>query len=659
MNNREKTFLKALIFLIIASLPGVLGAASGSQYGRVTYYDDVVTIQKAIETDFQTVDINFPVEAGDRIWTDGTGRIEFQLADRSFVRMDVNSKLDFQAVSDKTDAYGDATILRLWSGAIYIRAEGFDSPEKVFQIDAPSASIYIVEAGLFRIDLYEDGTSGLTVFNGVAEVIGEGGSVLVISGQRTFTSPGSLPMNPEPFNSFERDDFDLWNEARDEAIARLFSSENPSAQEMGLPAEVLPYYDELSYYGFWDYIPSYGYGWCPYGVGAGWRPYYSGFWFWYNWGWGWVGYEPWGWCPYRYGYWDYCGGYGWTWFPGSVWSSAWVTWAVSKDAVGWSPLTYSGSPGGKNALAYGGVRNQGSPLSFSGDDWTFIDRAAITTRDIESVRYSPEKIKELNVEDVTFYAPDAQGRNTAKIFSTPSNAGKMSYSLPEKDFTRPPGISGQDPFLSGSGVKSTAAPAGRSQSSFSPTYHIGTKSSGSAVQGQEKTYTSQKSATGRSGYPSSSQSGRQLKSEKKYSSYPSTYRKSSGTAKSGSYYNPYSSNSRPRSSSSYYNTYTKRSGRTPKSSPYVSGFLNSQRSKSGSSRTPSMSRPSTGKSFSRPSSKGYSSGGSKRSASHIMSGRSPSRSSGAGSAGRAPSGGGGSSSRPSSSGGGKSSGKRR
>jgi hypothetical protein len=77
------------------------------------------------------------------------------------------------------------------------------------------------------------------------------------------------------------------------------------------------FYDELSPYGRWMWVPPYGWTWAPMGVGAGWRPFGAGRWMMAD-GFGWSFYspEPWGSSVYRYGRWAFMNDVGWVWVPG-------------------------------------------------------------------------------------------------------------------------------------------------------------------------------------------------------------------------------------------------------------------------------------------------------------------------------------------------------
>jgi hypothetical protein len=173
------------------------------------------------------------------------------------------------------------------------------------------------------------------------------------------------------FNTQRRDGFDQFCVER----VRAYGSEDSGGagadaiNAVELPDAVRPFAPELSYYGTWSRIPTYGLVWRPHYAGA-WNPYLRGYWTASPAGWVWVSYDPWGWAPYHYGRWDYASNLGWFWSPGAVWGGAWVRFAVGPTHIGWSPLNYYNRPVFQDAWAVNRV-----DLSIGGMDargWQFL-----------------------------------------------------------------------------------------------------------------------------------------------------------------------------------------------------------------------------------------------------------------------------------------------
>jgi len=119
-------------------------------------------------------------------------------------------------------------------------------------------------------------------------------------------------------------------------VGSLVLSSRPARAEVNVSISF--FYDELSPYGRWASVGSYGDCWIPSNVAAGWQPYTDGEWVYTEYGWTWVSYDPWGGDPYHYGTWVWEDPWGWVWAPGTIWAPAWVTWCYSDSYVGWAPI---------------------------------------------------------------------------------------------------------------------------------------------------------------------------------------------------------------------------------------------------------------------------------------------------------------------------------
>jgi hypothetical protein len=150
------------------------------------------------------------------------------------------------------------------------------------------------------------------------------------------------------------------------------------AARAGLRPEYRIFYDALSDYGDWVLIEPYGYLFRPSGELIGWRPYQSGFWApTDSYGWVWISSEPFGWATYHYGRWVYDDYQGWVWRPGLEWGPAWVTWQMSDQYVGWSPLTWGQFSSGSGSRVPGG-----------GFLYTSVDRMGTTDLSLHLKRQS-------------------------------------------------------------------------------------------------------------------------------------------------------------------------------------------------------------------------------------------------------------------------------
>jgi len=305
--------------------------------------------------------VNAPIFPGDETVTDADQRAEFQLADGTLVWVDRHTELTFLALPAPYAEVADRAVLQLAEG--HMRLATALGHDQELRVDTPSASIYPIGDADLRIDAKADGGTVVHSRRGVVEVVGNGGSVLVRSGSYTGIEPGAMPLDPQPYNTFQGDGFDSYVAARGQAYEMRDDRADASEVYGELPDEVQPHFRELSAHGSWVHADGYGYVWQPAGVDEDWRPYHDGYWGYGPQGYFWVSNEPWGWAPYHYGRWSWIGGHGWCWSPGRIFGGAWVSWSWGSAYVGWSPLDYWDYP------AYRSVRHYGFYDPFC---WTFV-----------------------------------------------------------------------------------------------------------------------------------------------------------------------------------------------------------------------------------------------------------------------------------------------
>ncbi|MGB9892995.1 MAG: DUF6600 domain-containing protein [Candidatus Saccharicenans sp.] len=354
--------------------------------GRVSFIEGKAFIQRAADIGYEEAVINDPVTEGDRIGT-SEGRLEIQFGGRNYLRLDNDTKLDIMNLPKKDS---DLTRFRVWSGHIYLAINNLNK-EKSIEIHTPDSSFYVLEKGIYRIDVEEGRGTEILVFKGLVEAAGEQNSYLVKGEQHLEMAEGRFSSKPSGFRPVADDGFDRWNESRDQATQRLYARRY-------LPEDMSEFEAELNQYGDWVYVPPYGYVWVPRDVGDDWRPYYNGHWVWVPMtGWTWVPYEPWGWVAFHYGRWHWGIGLGWYWIPTYVWGPAWVSWWWDYDYFAWAPLSWYGYPVVVvNNLFYD--RYVGSyPLHSRA--LVMVRRDQLKARDISRAALRPESLKAANLEN--------------------------------------------------------------------------------------------------------------------------------------------------------------------------------------------------------------------------------------------------------------------
>lgn len=303
---------------------------------RVKYISGNASVQRSYDEGLETVTSNLPIFEGDRITTED-GRIEFYLGRLNYLRMDSNSELIFEKVPMLRTTSLRIRVLR---GDVYLDIAQLDQ-EKDIEVQTGDCGIYIIEKGLYKVNVKFESNTEILLFNGHAEVCGEQESRLIRDNQRTVMRNGEFLERPYYFNSTLKEDFDLWNKKR---MGSLEAARYSSSRYLDEGYEDYEY--ELNRNGRWKYNSTYGrHVWIPYNVAVDWRPYYHGRWVWNPfYGYVWSSYHPWGWFTHHYGRWHWSSFYGWHWLPGYYWSPAWVSWYYDSFYYGWCPLSIYNRP---------------------------------------------------------------------------------------------------------------------------------------------------------------------------------------------------------------------------------------------------------------------------------------------------------------------------
>src|SRR5262245_48247991 len=116
-----------------------------AERARIGYVEPGVVLQRVSEAGAEEAMVNTPFLPGDRVWTDGRGRAEFQFDDGSVARLDSRSKLDFTGMGARR---GDRIVLHLWSGSLYLRTRTGGAG---FEVETPGALVDARRRGLYRI----------------------------------------------------------------------------------------------------------------------------------------------------------------------------------------------------------------------------------------------------------------------------------------------------------------------------------------------------------------------------------------------------------------------------------------------------------------------------------------------------------------------------
>jgi hypothetical protein len=301
---------------------------------RLSFVEGKAFVQRASDLGYEEGALNMPISEGDRIGT-ADGRAEIHFGKGNYIRLDNDTKLDVLNLPKKED---DVTRLRVWSGNIYL-VVGTLNKEKGIELHTADSSFYVLDRGVYRVDVQENRDTQIQVYQGLIEAAGEGGSTLLKASQRLQVAEGRFASKPSSFIAVADDGFDKFNESRNSVTGRQYAKSH-------MPEELSDYEAELDENGEWTYLAPYGNVWVPNGIDEDWRPYNNGRWTWLPLsGWTWWPYDSWGWSTFHYGRWHWGLDMGWYWIPMSMWGPAWVNWWWDDYYFGWAPLSYWGYPG--------------------------------------------------------------------------------------------------------------------------------------------------------------------------------------------------------------------------------------------------------------------------------------------------------------------------
>jgi uncharacterized protein DUF6600/FecR-like protein len=277
------------------------GDAPEHGVARISLVNGDVSVQRGDAGELTAAALNGPLVVNDHLVTGQNARAEVQFDWGNMIRLGPATEVRMGELEDRHYLVQIATGTTMFS---VLRDSGAD-----VEISTPTVSVRPAEQGDYRVTVFPDGTTEITVRSGRAEIFSPRGTETLTVG-RTMEARGT-PSDPEYMinAAISQDEWDRWNLDRDRALDRTSSYRYVSPDVTGA--------EDLDAYGQWNNDPEYGNVWVP-NVDPGWAPYRVGRWVDEDYyGWTWVSGDPWGWAPYHYGNW-YMSRFGWAWYPGSI-----------------------------------------------------------------------------------------------------------------------------------------------------------------------------------------------------------------------------------------------------------------------------------------------------------------------------------------------------
>ena len=302
-------------------------APKGTGVARVSLIHGDVSTQRGDSGDWASAVLNAPIVSGDRVSTGDNSRAELQLDYANILRIDERTQANITTL--------DRTQIQVQLARGMANYSVLKDSEADVEIDAPNLSVHPRRGdGSYRITVLADDQAEVLVRRGEADISTPQGSTHVRSGQMIIVRGTGNDTQYQIADASSRDDFDRWNNDRDNTIRNAQSWSRTNRYYVGS--------EDLDTYGRWRNVPDYGQVWQP-AAANDWAPYRDGRWVWEPyWGWTWVSYEPWGWAPYHYGRW-FMYDNSWVWWPGQsygyvnyrpIWAPAYVSFFGFGSGVG-------------------------------------------------------------------------------------------------------------------------------------------------------------------------------------------------------------------------------------------------------------------------------------------------------------------------------------
>ena len=190
-----------------------------NSFARLSYITGNTFVQNISDLAYKEGIVNMPILEGDRVGTT-VGRAEIYMRNGTYLRLDNNTKIDFLNIPKQGN---DMTQVRLWSGNIYFSIGKLEE-EKNIKIHTSDVSFFILDRGLYRIDIKENSETVISVFQGMVEAASESGSVLIKDSQKMELVQGQFTSRPKSFTPSADDSFDRWSEFRDSQVRKRMAN---------------------------------------------------------------------------------------------------------------------------------------------------------------------------------------------------------------------------------------------------------------------------------------------------------------------------------------------------------------------------------------------------------------------------------------------------
>ena len=294
-----------LLLVLLCALPAL--ADSKVRIVRISYVEGDVQLDRGDGHGFIRAFQNMPVIEGVRLWTRSDARAEIEFEDGGTLRLVPDSLVNFEEL--RTGNSGEKiTRVDVQQGTLYADLKDHDHDQLAFTF--AQQELTLRHSSRFRLDIDKEQLK-VAVFRGEVELQRHNAERVKIKKNETLAVDLNEPERYYLSKGIVEEPHDYWDRERE---GQRVEAENRYRSRTYPVSTVYYGYDDLSPYGSWVLVPTYGYVWRPYNVAFGWDPFAYGAWVFYpGFGYVWNSAYPWGWTPYRYGSWIFIHDRGWCW----------------------------------------------------------------------------------------------------------------------------------------------------------------------------------------------------------------------------------------------------------------------------------------------------------------------------------------------------------
>jgi hypothetical protein len=294
-----------LLVLLVCALPAL--ADSKARIVRLSYVEGDVELDRGDGSGFVRAFQNMPVIEGVRLWTRSDARVEVEFEDGGTLRMVPDSLVNFDEL--RLGNSGEKiTRIDVQEGTLYADLKDHEHDQLAFTF--AQQQLTLRHSSRFRLDIDKEQLK-VAVFRGDVDLQRPTSERVKIKKNETLAIDFAEPERYYLSKGITEEAYDYWDRDREEQ--RVVAEQRNRTNTY--PVSTVYYgYDDLTPYGSWVLVPTYGYVWRPFGVALAWDPFAYGAWVQYpQYGYVWTSAYPWGWTPYRYGSWIYITNRGWCW----------------------------------------------------------------------------------------------------------------------------------------------------------------------------------------------------------------------------------------------------------------------------------------------------------------------------------------------------------